>query len=424
MLSFHNFLKLVAICVLGSSCSQTKESPTIAEQGVVAGAVVGAGLGAIIGSTSGSAGAGVVMGSIAGAAGGGLVGASIEGQENRINQHDKKLGINTKKDARAGRASSSPKSNSTDEVQGESFLGRNIWSPAPKEVDTNSSEETIIPTVVLDNRPSGNKGAASKFGQIKRPQVMAEADIEEPIINQRAQLRGNLNQKPVVELTKPTEDQLPKAKIARLPDPEFPKVQASSVTSVAKTELPTVKKQVPPSSLPKAKEVLAKKTIIEPTKTMEPAKTKIVANTAKLPLDNVEKISGAAKEDLEPSVEKEAIKPAEEVKKTVLAAEEPAKVSAAKAAPLAQDTTKCAKGQGEIKRAMTSASDSDKVFYLRRAILSCPEESSLRVDLAKVYGRLGLKEDAKREFTSVIEIDPSNETAQEELSIIMLENSK
>jgi len=406
----NSFFLLIALNVLASSCSQNSESLTGAEKGVATGAVIGAGLGALVGSTAGEPGVGVVMGSIAGATTGGLIGSSIDGQEERIDRHDKKLGVNTKKrDEKTGRASLKSNLKEDASENEESFLGRNIWNRAPKNGD--DPDEGSMVSQLESNTASGKKGEAHRYGQIQRLDRTLEVEDKNSNVEQRAQLRANLSDKPVIELTKPTESGLPKARISRLPESEFTKVGASAVTTLAKTELPPVKKLTPEPALP-----AAKKTIIEPVKTPQEEVISRKLNEDSKKLESKKEIVKAPLEDTAKGSTKE-------VEKAVLVLEDQTKSTIAKSVEPIQGI-KCAKGQGEIKRATTSASDSDKVFYLRRAILLCPEEPSLRVDLAKVYGRLGLKDDARREFTSAIEIDPSNETAQEELSIMMLESSK
>lgn len=410
----NSLFKLIILGIFASSCSESSKSLTLAEQGVATGAVVGAGVGALIGSTAGEAGAGVVMGTIAGATSGGLIGSSMEGQEAQVDKQDNLLGENTTKDAKQKRSrlksSRNTKANLDDDTQEESFLGRYIWNRAP---GSGQEEKTI--SLISSNRPSGNKGLAAKYDQIKRPERTEEIVLKAPESSQTAQIRSRLTEKPIVELTqsKSKEDQLPKARVVRLPETESLQAQTKPVISLTKAELPSVKDQLPSPVLTKPKEIktslpLAKKTIIDPVKAQIGNATSKIENTkVDLGATTAKSVAEAKKAEVVLDEQVNAVAPK----------------SAAKSVEAVQ-VSKCVKGQAEIKRAASSASDSDKVFYLRRAILSCPEESSLRVDLAKVYGKLGLKDDAKREFTSAIEIDPSNETAQEELSIMMLESSK
>ena len=93
-------------------------------------------------------------------------------------------------------------------------------------------------------------------------------------------------------------------------------------------------------------------------------------------------------------------------------------------APQVTHTSVCDAGSKDYDRASNASSDSDKVFYLRRVILACPKEAGPKLQLGKVYSKLGLKDEAKKEFNSVLEVDPANESAQDEMSIMMLDSRK
>jgi hypothetical protein len=233
----------------------------------------------------------------------------------------------------------------------------------------------------------------------------------------KARLSENIIDKPVIEMAKPVESGLPKARVASIASDQLLDEKKTTITKV-KPELLTTKKQVPVLPAVKSKEAVVKKTIeIQPEKVT--SEKLLVEKTlpkavAKLPVaveEEVKKVEDTESADVK--------LPEAKVEQKVDIQEKNAKLSNKPSVG-----AKCAKGESEIKRAMNSGSDSDKVFYLRRAILMCPEESSLRVELGKVYGRLGLKDDARREFTSAIDTDPANETAQEELSIMMLDGVK
>ncbi len=404
-----------------SSCSKNSEPFTMAEKGVTAGAVVGAGLGALVGSTSGDAGAGLVIGTIAGATGGGLVGSAMEDSDVK--------GSGSSKSARSKGANSRTALNESS--ADESFLGKNIWGPAPKLVASNDTDSINSRKYVsLSNKPSGSRGVASRFGQVKKPEEFIAPSVESRETSSRARLDsttnspGSFSGSPVVQLIKPREDDLPKARVVKLADPELPPASKAVLTSSTKAEFPTLNRKT--NTLDSVKT----------TKKISLVQPEVIVPTIKTNVESVKKIKeGSIARAIETKTDLSEVKVA---KSEVITGEvEKVKVVAEKPVEIVEDTKKeivaaksispvisgCENGKDEIKRATNSASDSDKVFYLRRAILACPDNSTLRVDLAKVYGRLGLKDDAKREFTSAIEIDPSNEAAQEELSIIMLESS-
>jgi hypothetical protein len=424
MSCFKNIYSSLFLCVtLLSSCTQNSNSLTPAEKGVGVGAVVGAGLGALVGAGAGEPGAGVVMGSIAGATGGGLIGSSMDnGDGMKAGKKRAKLASPSKLSAKS-RSRTLLGSSSVGREQ--SFLGPMIWDRAPedaREIELEDSSEIEI----ADNLPSGRKGIASKFSQIKGPQFKSQNELSDdvPIKKEKvsvsvgkARLSENIIDKPVIEMAKPVESGLPKARVASIASDQLLDEKKTTITKV-KPELLTTKKQVPVLPAVKSKEAVVKKTIeIQPEKVT--SEKLLVEKTlpkavAKLPVaveEEVKKVEDTESADVK--------LPEAKVEQKVDIQEKNAKLSNKPSVG-----AKCAKGESEIKRAMNSGSDSDKVFYLRRAILMCPEESSLRVELGKVYGRLGLKDDARREFTSAIDTDPANETAQEELSIMMLDGVK
>lgn len=89
--------------------------------------------------------------------------------------------------------------------------------------------------------------------------------------------------------------------------------------------------------------------------------------------------------------------------------------AAAKAAPV---TGECGKAEEEAKRARASVSESDKLFYLRRALRLCSNSAKYHVEIGKVYSSIGRLEDAQHEFKQALEIDPSNSEAKDELSVL------
>ncbi len=92
------------------------------------------------------------------------------------------------------------------------------------------------------------------------------------------------------------------------------------------------------------------------------------------------------------------------------------------AAEAPKDLANCKEALKEAERGLHAGSDADRLFYLRRAARLCPTEPSYHVELGKLYSTIGKGEDAKYELRQAIDLDPSNQVARDELSI--LENSK
>lgn len=98
----------------------------------------------------------------------------------------------------------------------------------------------------------------------------------------------------------------------------------------------------------------------------------------------------------------------------------PADIVAKKSAP---STPECAKAEEEATRATSSTSDADRLFYFRRALRLCPTEVSYHLELGKIYSSLGRIEDAEHEFRQVLEIQPSNGEAKQQLGKLESKNS-
>ena len=79
---------------------------------------------------------------------------------------------------------------------------------------------------------------------------------------------------------------------------------------------------------------------------------------------------------------------------------------------------KCKLADEELARANRSTSDADKLFYLRRSLRLCPEESEFHYQIGKIYSNLGRIDDAKFEFRQAIDLDPNNNKAKNQLSML------
>lgn len=416
------------------------------ETGIATGAVIGAGLGALVGSTAGEAGAGVVLGSIAGATSGGLIGKSIESQEKRIDQHDARAGINTKANNSSARSS----------------LSETIWASSP--------------STSQNNRPSGTKGIAAKYVEPANTKSAAYRQNDDVI--QVRQERGSVPSTPKtvssssakstysykersvssdlppavtpsIELQKPKAE-LPAYKGDSIPsrkpsfsDSENIKSSATSDLALqqsARSKLKDTQKRVDsqslgadafaPAKVSSTKSTQEKSTVSKSTlaksedKNEMRAKNTVSKNVDTAPIENKQKVVATSVDSL---ADKGQVK--DTTTSTVLPeaktirVEEKAAVAKA-AAPQVKAAATCEAGAKDYDRAVNASSDSDKVFYLRRVILSCPKDASARLQLGKVYSKLGLKDEAKKEFNAVLDNDPSNESAQDEMSIMMLDSRK
>lgn len=391
-------LFVFSLCLLACSTNDEAGSglPDLdnTEAGVGAGALIGAGVGALVGSTAGEAGAGVVLGSIAGATSGGLIGKAIDGQERRIDQHDQKAGLNTKKKTSA-----------------RGSLADTIWS------SSNSNS----------NRPSGSKGRAAKFVEPLSDSNSLDNDLISPPI--KTSSFTQVKQERII----PSVPKTVSANSKYLEQPTFISRKETSSAGLPVAKSPTIELQKPKPELPVfSGPTVRKPTLGDSTGTLKTARiiNPPVSDDKKIIVAKETPKAKLAEPEIKKSIEKtetitNKVSSLDGVKQEVSTATstkiETAKVNAPVKAAVA---SVCESGQKDFDRAKKSASDSDKVFYLRRVILACPKNTDARVQLGQVYSRLGLKDEAKKEFKSVLESDPENESAQDEMSIMMLDSRK
>ena len=83
----------------------------------------------------------------------------------------------------------------------------------------------------------------------------------------------------------------------------------------------------------------------------------------------------------------------------------------------------CGDAENEVVRARSAASDTDKLFYYRRALRLCKSKPEYHVEIGRVYNSIGRKDEAEFEFSRALEIDPEHRDAQDELTMLMLNNT-
>ncbi len=78
----------------------------------------------------------------------------------------------------------------------------------------------------------------------------------------------------------------------------------------------------------------------------------------------------------------------------------------------------CTKAQEEAQRGRNSASQADQLFYFRRALRLCPNQADYHAEVGRVYREIGRTDDAEIELRKALDIDPRNNLAQEELTLM------
>ncbi len=314
-----------------TSSSETRElTPTAA--GAVTGMAIGGGLGAIIGSTSGDAGAGLLIGGAAGAATGGLIGKQFEEQKRLRDEQTEKL--------RAQEETIDSQKRQIEELRGTPSDHRRAG------ISTKSSVGSQRARIQISSFNTSSRHGARTQTQLASARTIAPQPVRK------------------TQLT---------------PEPALPK--STNIEAAAPiAELPAAE-TVSTASMPQEVAVEADEL---------PAAKSEVIETAELPALETEKLSEAA--DIKATIGSQA------------------KMTAA--------STECGQAQEEADRAKRAVSDADRLFYYRRALKLCPSEPRYHLEIGQVYAAIGRKEDAKFEFRQVLDLEPGNVQANQELSLL------
>jgi len=349
--------------------------------GAAAGAAVGAGIGAIIGSSSGSAGEGVAVGSVAGAVAGGAIGAGLEARDEKL----------------AEQRSSIREQNvqiSKQQAQLDDLRGAVIEIPR----ENSSSWKPGTPPERYSGNPTAhpmNHEAASRSYEIDTGNKPARGRLAEPY-------KGKPQETPPAARVQPA--------VKAAVSPKLPAPAAMETKPVEKVEVSET------VSAARSDETLGEETLIAEPDPVLPAEQ--AGNASGLPPARLE----TTEADEAGLAAAPAVPPAAGFAKSSDAVEVNKADQAGKSAP-AVEGTGCTEAEAEAARARTAASDADKLFYFRRALRLCPMEPGYHLEIGRVYAAIGRTDDARFSFNKALEIDPENQRAQEELSLLMVNNS-
>jgi len=208
---------VLAAVVVSAGCTQPGETTGM---GAATGGVIGAGLGAIVGSQTGDAGAGLAIGAVAGSGTGALIGNALEAQEQMIRTQDE--AIERQSRTIAAQRSEIEALRRLDRDTGTSPRGR--YSPAP--AARYPTSRTIIPPA---NRSPATVVPAPRPVTAARP--MAGAAPVAPLRNEAAvPVKPQLT---TPELIKPAEPVSPELPV----QPVSPSVAGSGDAAAVKSTL-------------------------------------------------------------------------------------------------------------------------------------------------------------------------------------------
>ncbi|MBL7662320.1 tetratricopeptide repeat protein [bacterium] len=366
-------LCLVVIFLCVSGCSYLGIEPpefntkdmSSTSLGTATGAVVGGGVGTVIGAQVGSPAGGLAVGAATGALAGAAIGRALDIQEEKTEETQAQLAQQKTEIASQTRTLNQMRNQAGDGVS----LGNTNFAPQPTLAPTYNTQ----PQAFAANRPS----VAKVTGRIAPNSFnVSSRKLSQGLSQGRASL-GEVRSVESENYQTVTADPVGTTYV----EPGVKRVTPAPI--VAATPAPTLNTKAETVT---TTDMLAT-TTLPAANTMPPAKkTEVVA----------EKVTA-----LEPAAVASAPAP--------------------KTSPVASlETTgdDCTQAQQEMKRAQSSNSKADKLFYMRRAVRLCGTNAEYHIELGKIYSEIGRTEDAVAQFSQAVDIEPSNQVALNELKKI------
>lgn len=380
-LSIYGVLSLSLMAIVG--CTQPGETTTM---GAAAGGAIGAGVGAVIGATSGNAGSGLLAGAALGSASGALVGNSLEAQEQRarltddsLNQRESAINARREEIERLRLESSDPQALSNGSKN--TISGKTSWS------DTFESRA----------RYNVNKTARSEWG-------VPATDLINPHKSKSAQKTG-LQSERLYSLESKSAG-VTRAFGVNRAEVKNTNLQAAGTRSF---DSGVVKSQKSSSQSPRLD-----------SKTVDPV---INVAASKARNSNILESDITAKDNatLEGSVSAISKNSSANIDTTELgfsqAVNSKSETAFNENTSLLQSSQEgCIQAGSEVAKADLVSESSDKLFHLRRALRLCPDNAQYHLRLAEIYLASNRNEDARQEFTEVLRLDPSIESARVQLN--------
>lgn len=407
--------------------------------GAVSGAALGGGIGAIVGSTSGHLGEGVAVGALAGGVAGAGVGAAVGDYRFRKSSRADSVADQDKEFQEQRRELDSVKDSLGDDVGGSRVRSENIsigneppsarngmgrgrtaksygqTSSAVKTASTSSHSSTYgilegyrgnpkakpfrstggasIPSSVMASKKSGsqvnrvawNSGTSATTANAERRARLGHQDELGKISNKIATKPSN---------TLSTGDSVDQDLLDRESGEEMNALSEPPIRKVTSTGK-VIQKEV----------ASAEKSITAPVTTDS------VRMGSGLPAANNAVNSALSSGDEAISAAERSIEKGTNKAENAVVAKQLGKLPADASAT-------CIQAEKEAARASNASSDADRLFYLGRASRLCPTSDTYQVELGKVFAKIGKVQEAKSAFRRASELNPQNDVAHDELSIL------
>ncbi len=397
---------------------------TTTQVGAASGAVAGASLGLLVGSMSGEAGQGMLIGSLAGATTGGMIGGALENQEKEVERRRRELSENDKllikqrsdikelrRDARDYSFSNSDRSREilgskytkgSEAIKERGLLSsriNKISAPVPKSVKEikkyNIPEYDDGTYVKMEAIRVGRRDDYDR--RVREDFVDSLIDSHKPssldrgrgrpflLSSSKSSTLGRINsfKKNVPSKIKALRPEKPSSSV-------YAKRDIKRVRARLKNTYNKVSSKVSPSK------TLAKKrskTVVKKNKRLEAPSSVILSKKRREELKKVDNWSSSVNS---------------------IKVKEPTKIIK----PTALVTNRCEEANKEALKAKKASNNKDKLFYFRRAMKLCPDSSEFHLEVGYLYSLLGREDDARIEFRRVLELDPDNMEAKEQLSLL------
>ncbi len=401
------FAVLLGLSICGlSACTEPGQTTGL---GAATGGVIGAGLGAIVGSQTGSAGTGLVIGSVAGASAGGLVGNALEAQDKAIRTQDEALERQQRiMQAQRNEIEELRRGNDSASVMSRDLFDRSAVTSKSSVALLTPEDERIKAAYAKARFIRDNEDAriASKGNELVVASRTSKSAAGSPRVPSK--MASKLEKRGAFEHASAgsADWAAPKKIKVKSTKETYAKKSQGSISAVKKTVAPKIEE-------PTSDDILAPAAIdaAPVSDAIEIAERDLATPTD---LGEVQIAESKKSITVEPSA---PAKGAYDWSKGANEEENPLDEPTQKTSALKEASgSDCDGAVSEIQNGENSQETADKLFHFRRALRLCPSRPDYHVKLGRVYLALNRPTDAVYEFKEALTLDPSHAAAKEGLA--------
>jgi len=365
----HLRLALAAIVVLFSSTSCTQPGETTAV-GAATGGAMGAGVGALVGNQAGSAAGGLLVGAVAGASTGAMIGNVLEGQEHEGYRRDEAI-ERQEQMLRAQRGQIEElRRLSQDSVQ---YRGGSVASGNRA---VQSGQRSGATSITGSSQSAVSRGVTPAPIPPVAPGAVSPGTVSPGAVASRSQTAPRTTSSGFSERTIVSEPAPPQRLGDTAPSPRA----SASPTAIAPPSAPTEALPTAPSFVEVPAEQPSRSAASERSTTPT-----VGAGDASNFGDRESAIAGST------------------ASAEVFAVRRPS-------------SPECEEAREEFRQGSALQENSDKLFHFRRALRLCPEDPTIQNAMGELYVSLGRIDDAQYQFQEALRIEPTYQTARQNLA--------